>query len=65
MAKELESVTNQELEFIEGGKEMLDLVKPLWEKLNKHHEENSEYFRKNSGSLPLKLEKRSLLKTMD
>lgn len=29
MAKELESVTNQELEFIEGGKEMLDLVKPL------------------------------------
>jgi len=28
-------------EFINGNKELLDLVQPLWEKLNKHHENNS------------------------
>ncbi|OXT09409.1 GNAT family N-acetyltransferase [Thermoanaerobacterium thermosaccharolyticum] len=31
-------------EFISGGRELLDLVQPLWEKLNKHHEMNSKYF---------------------
>lgn len=31
-------------EFISGGFELLDLVKPLWEKLNKHHENNSNFF---------------------
>jgi len=31
------------LEFINGGRELLDLVQPLWEKLNKHHEVNSKY----------------------
>jgi ribosomal protein S18 acetylase RimI-like enzyme len=32
------------LEFINGSRELLDLVQPLWEKLNKHHEANSNYF---------------------
>lgn len=32
------------LEFISGGKDLLELVQPLWEKLNKHHENNSSYF---------------------
>ncbi|MBS5938116.1 N-acetyltransferase [Clostridium sp.] len=32
------------LEFVTGTKELIDLVKPLWEKLNKHHEVNSIYF---------------------
>lgn len=31
-------------EFINGSRELLDLVQPLWEKLNKHHETNSNYF---------------------
>lgn len=31
-------------EFINGSIELLDLVQPLWEKLNKHHEGNSTYF---------------------
>lgn len=31
-------------EFITGGRELLDLVQPLWEKLNKYHESNSNYF---------------------
>lgn len=25
------------LKFVTGSKELIDLVQPLWEKLNKHH----------------------------
>ena len=32
------------LEFIQGDKELLDLVQPLWEKLNNHHQLHSSYF---------------------
>lgn len=31
-------------EYINGSKELIDLVQPLWEKLNKHHEIKSIYF---------------------
>ncbi|AGK96467.1 GNAT family N-acetyltransferase [Clostridium pasteurianum] len=31
-------------EFINGSRELLDLVQPLWEKLNKHHKISSNYF---------------------
>ena len=31
-------------EFINGSRELIDLVQPLWEKLNKHHENSSDYF---------------------
>lgn len=31
-------------EFISGGKDLLNLVQPLWEKLNEHHESNSNNF---------------------
>lgn len=32
------------IEYISGGKELLDFVGPLWEKLNAHHKANSKYF---------------------
>ncbi|MCC5912556.1 MAG: GNAT family N-acetyltransferase [Clostridiaceae bacterium] len=32
------------IDIVTGGRELLDFVKPLWEQLNKHHEENSRYF---------------------
>lgn len=32
-------------EFINGSTELLDLVQPLWEKLNKYHEGMSIYFK--------------------
>jgi ribosomal protein S18 acetylase RimI-like enzyme len=32
------------IDFITGGRELLDFVQPLWEKLNKHHQVNSRYF---------------------
>jgi hypothetical protein len=31
-------------EFLNGNRELFDLVQPLWEKLNKHHENNSNHF---------------------
>lgn len=31
------------LEFVTGAKELIDLVKPLLERLNKHHEANKIY----------------------
>lgn len=31
-------------EFVTGSIELLDFVQPLWEKLNKHHAVNSNYF---------------------
>lgn len=32
-------------EFVTGSVELLDYVQPLWEKLNKHHESKSIYFK--------------------
>lgn len=32
------------LEFVTGSKELIDLIQLLWEKLNKHHEVNSINF---------------------
>lgn len=34
----------ENFEYINGGIELLDLVQPLWKKLNKQHEDNSTYF---------------------
>lgn len=34
-----------DFEIISGSRELLNLVQPLWEKLNKYHETNSNYFK--------------------
>ena len=34
------------VEFIRGGRELLNDVKPLWESLNEHHKGKSPYFAK-------------------
>lgn len=34
----------KQLTVINGGKELLDAVQPLWEKLNNHHKNLSTYF---------------------
>lgn len=34
----------EDFKFVNGSIELLDLVKPLWEKLNEHHMNNSKYF---------------------
>lgn len=33
-----------DFEVLNGSRELLDLVQPLWEKLNKHHEANAKHF---------------------
>lgn len=34
----------ENFQIVTGSRELLDLVQPLWEKLNKHHEVNSKNF---------------------
>lgn len=49
-------------EFINGSKELLNLVQPLWEKLNKHHEINSNYFSDKFKNLKFEVRKNNLVK---
>ncbi|MBU5590153.1 GNAT family N-acetyltransferase [Clostridium sp. MSJ-4] len=44
-------------EFVTGGIELLDFVQPLWEKLNKHHEVNSNYFQSRFINLEFEVRK--------
>lgn len=37
----------KDFQFVQGGRELLDHVQPLWGKLNKHHENKSKYFSEN------------------
>ncbi len=38
------------IEYKQGGKELLDEIKPLWEKLNEHHTEKSKNFKERFKS---------------
>lgn len=49
------------LEFINGSRELLDLVQPLWEKLNKHHENNSNYFSDNFRNLNFEIRRNKFI----
>lgn len=49
-------------EFINGSKELFDLVQPLWEELNKHHEINSKYFSDKFKNLKFEVRKNNLVK---
>ncbi|ERI93662.1 acetyltransferase, GNAT family [Clostridiales bacterium oral taxon 876 str. F0540] len=44
-------------EFISGSIELLDFVQPLWEKLNKHHESKSTYFKDKFKNLKFDVRK--------
>jgi len=43
--------------YINGGIELLDLIKPLWEKLNNYHRGNSNNFSQNYEGLTFELRK--------
>ncbi|WP_454051902.1 hypothetical protein [Clostridium sp. Marseille-Q7071] len=43
--------------YINGSIELLDLTKPLWEKLNNHHRRNSNNFSHNYERLTFELRK--------
>ena len=44
-------------EFVTGSIELLDFVQPLWEKLNKHHKVNSNYFQSRFINLKFEVRK--------
>jgi diamine N-acetyltransferase len=48
-------------QFVDGSKELLDLVQPLWEKLRKHHEINSNYFFDNFRNLTFEVRKNKFI----
>jgi ribosomal protein S18 acetylase RimI-like enzyme len=48
-------------EFINGSRELLDLVQPLWEKLNKHHEANSNNFSDRFRNLKFEVRKNKFI----
>jgi ribosomal protein S18 acetylase RimI-like enzyme len=48
-------------EFINGSRELLDLVQPLWEKLNKLHENNSNYFSDKFRNLKFEVRKNKFI----
>lgn len=49
------------IEYIEGNQDLLDLVGPLWEKLNKHHEGNSIDFAEKFSKFNFTMRKEKLL----
>lgn len=52
-----------DFEFITGGRELLDLVQPLWEKLNKHHESNANYFPDKFAKLEYEVRKSKFIRS--
>ncbi|KNF07515.1 acetyltransferase, GNAT family [Gottschalkia purinilytica] len=48
-------------EFTNGNIELLDLVQPLWEKLNKHHKINSNYFSDKFKNLNFEVRKNQFI----
>ncbi|MFT9497963.1 GNAT family N-acetyltransferase [Anaerosolibacter sp.] len=47
--------------YVGGGKELLDLVQPLWEKLNKHHEVQSNHFADRFKNLTFDMRKNKFI----
>lgn len=49
------------IQFVTGSIELLDFVQPLWEKLNKHHEANANYFQNSFKNLKFEVRKNKFL----
>ncbi len=52
---------NNEFTFTQMGVEGLDLVEPLWLKLNEHHKERSQHFRDHFEHMTWEARKKDLL----
>jgi ribosomal protein S18 acetylase RimI-like enzyme len=53
------------IEYISGGCELLDLVRPLWERLNEHHRVNSKYFSERYDNLTFDTRKKKFIDDTD
>lgn len=51
----------KQIEYSEGNEHIIDFIKPLWQKLNKHHQIHSPYFSTYYEGLAFEKRKRSLL----
>jgi hypothetical protein len=51
----------EDFELKSGGAELLNLVKPLWEQLNKQHEKQSNYFKNRYKSFNFEARKEKFL----
>lgn len=54
-----------EIMYIEGNEELLDLVEPLWEKLNRHHRKLSKHFAERYLKFTFELRKADLLSKVE
>lgn len=54
-----------DIEYIECGGESLDLIKPLWEKLNKHHGKLSKHFAEKYLEFTFEIRKADLLSKVE
>ncbi len=50
-------------QFVTGSTELLDFVEPLWEKLNMHHENSSNYFKDKFANQKFTTRKNKFLST--
>jgi len=49
------------IRYTQGGEELLDIIQPLWEELNKYHKERSPYFRHEYEAYTFRIRKSMLL----
>lgn len=58
----MDTILNNEFEIVSGGIEQLESVRALWEKLNLHHLEKSNYFTESFRKNKFDKRKTSLIK---
>ena len=49
------------IEYITGGSELLEFIRPLWKKLNEHHQTNSIYFSERFKKLDFDTRKKKFM----
>ncbi|WP_069649108.1 GNAT family N-acetyltransferase [Caloranaerobacter ferrireducens] len=51
----------KKIEYISGNEDLLDSIGFLWEKLNKHHKNNSKHFSKKFSKFSFEVRKKGLI----
>lgn len=59
------SFNKKTIDYIEGGKELLEFVEPLWKKLNDHHMQNSIHFKEKFKKFSFKDRREVIEKSED
>lgn len=59
--KDLENDGGKEIEYLEKDQNDIDLIQPLWQKLNAHHLTVSKYFKESRAAFTFEMRKKHLL----